>query len=76
MSRTIRVECGYPVAPAEVFDAFTKPENLKEWFAEHARVDVGKGLYEFWGRYTPGAPREPVSKLVAPGPSVPRQPAG
>ena len=64
MSRTIKIECRYAAKPAEVFEAFTKPESLTEWFAECARVDLGKGLFEFWGRYTPRAPGEPVSKLV------------
>lgn len=45
-------------APANrVFQALTTEHELKDWFAEHARVEprVG-GAFRFWGRHTVGTP--------------------
>jgi uncharacterized protein YndB with AHSA1/START domain len=36
-----------------VFKALTDPDELSEWLAESAEVDLDDGRYEFWGRYAP-----------------------
>lgn len=42
--------------PKVVFEALTEPTILDQWFCEHSDVDLEAGRYDFWGRYTPGAP--------------------
>lgn len=42
--------------PKVVFEAFTEPTILNQWFCEHSDIDLDAGRYDFWGRYTPGAP--------------------
>lgn len=42
---------------ARVHQALTRAEDLQVWLAEHAHVDLGQGVYEFWGRYTPEGER-------------------
>ena len=64
MSRTVTIECRFPVAPSEVYGAFAREDQLRQWFAEHARVSFEQGTFEFWGGYTPGAPDRAVSRLI------------
>jgi uncharacterized protein YndB with AHSA1/START domain len=42
--------------PKVVYEAFTEPTILTQWFCEHADIDLDAGRYDFWGKYTPGAP--------------------
>lgn len=49
----VRVDAG----PDTVFRALTDSDELVEWFAESAQVDLAEPRYEFWGRYTPQGDR-------------------
>lgn len=40
-----------------VWEALTRGEELRAWLAEHAEVELGQGVYEFWGRFTPEGER-------------------
>jgi len=50
--------------PAAVFNALTDPDDLTEWFAESAEVDLDSHQYAFWGRYAPQGDR-PRQQLVS-----------
>ncbi len=50
MRRTVTIECRYPVSAEQVYAAFADAKNLTAWFAEHARVDLSGGVFEFWGQ--------------------------
>lgn len=58
-------------APQAVFKALTDPDDLTEWFAESAEVELDANRYAFWGRYAPQGDR-PRQQLVAatPGQSL------
>ncbi len=43
--------------PTRIHRALTTAEDLRAWLAEHAEVDLGRGTFEFWGRYTPEGER-------------------
>src|SRR5687767_7683782 len=59
MNLRVRVD-----APADVvFRSLTDPDELTEWLAESAEVDLDDGRYEFWGRYTPGGD-QPHQRLL------------
>jgi len=62
MTENWTYEFAFPVhgaTPERVFRALTDRDELRTWFAEHARVDPGVGgRFEFWGRYTVGTPGE------------------
>ncbi|GAB2820626.1 SRPBCC family protein [Lentzea nigeriaca] len=51
----VRVRTTAPAA--RIHQALTTTEGLRTWLAEHAFVDLGQGIYEFWGRYTPEGER-------------------
>ncbi len=54
-----------PAAPARVFQALVDERELRVWFAEHVRVEAKpKGAYQFWGKATLGAPKEPDASQV------------
>ncbi|GAB3815190.1 SRPBCC family protein [Micromonospora zhanjiangensis] len=46
----VRVRAEVPIK--QVRHALTDPGELREWFAEHAEVELPH-RYEFWGRHTP-----------------------
>jgi uncharacterized protein YndB with AHSA1/START domain len=52
---TLQVTIGAP--PEAVYVALTSPAALQRWLAEHAEVALDDGVFEFWGRYTPGGER-------------------
>ncbi|HEY7224586.1 MAG TPA: SRPBCC family protein [Micromonosporaceae bacterium] len=43
--------------PDTVYKALTDADELTEWFAESAEVDLGRSRYQFWGRYAPQGDR-------------------
>lgn len=49
-----------------VWEALTRAEDLRVWLAEYAEVDLERGIYEFWGRYTPDRERG-LQKLLEVG---------
>ena len=57
---TDKIAINVPIAapPATVFQALTDAGELEQWFAERAAVSCEKKTYDFWGRFTPGAPSE------------------
>ena len=63
MSRTIKSSVSINRPADEVYRLLTTGSELTQWFAEHARVDLGQGIYEFWGRFTPGLPAEASQQL-------------
>jgi uncharacterized protein YndB with AHSA1/START domain len=51
--------CALAGAPNRVFDALTDDRQLRQWFAEHVKVEPRSGgSFRFWGRHTYGTPRE------------------
>jgi len=64
MSRTIRHTIDLPGTAMEVYRAISDERQLVKWLTEHARVSLDEGRYELWGRYLPGAPQAPVTRLV------------
>lgn len=51
-----------PARRERVFAALTDAAQLREWFAEHARVEPREGgAYRFWGRHTAWIAREEQS---------------
>jgi uncharacterized protein YndB with AHSA1/START domain len=55
--------------PAAVFKALTDPDDLSEWFAESAEVDLDANRYAFWGRYAPQGD-QPRQQLVSATPDT------
>jgi uncharacterized protein YndB with AHSA1/START domain len=51
----VRVRTSAPAA--RIYAALTTTDGLRAWLAEHAIVDLGRGTFEFWGRYTPEGER-------------------
>jgi uncharacterized protein YndB with AHSA1/START domain len=51
----LRVHIG--ADPDTVFKALTDGDELVDWFAEYAEVDLAAGQYTFWGRYAPQGDR-------------------
>jgi uncharacterized protein YndB with AHSA1/START domain len=52
---TLRTSIGAP--PEAVYAALTDAAALRAWLAEHAEVSMDSGIFEFWGRFTPGGER-------------------
>ena len=55
-TKTLTMEVLVNRSQAELFSMLTQPEDLSAWFCEHAAVDLERGHYSFWGRFTPGTP--------------------
>ncbi len=54
-----------PAAPARVFQALVDECDLRAWFAEQVKVETRPGgAYQFWGKATLGAPKEPDPSQV------------
>lgn len=51
----LRVRIG--ADPDTVFKALTDGDELAEWFAESAEVDLDQSRFQFWGRYAPQGDR-------------------
>jgi uncharacterized protein YndB with AHSA1/START domain len=56
MSEHIQIALRIGAAPQRIFQALTQADQLTHWFAEHADVSEAERRYDFWGRFTPGAP--------------------
>jgi uncharacterized protein YndB with AHSA1/START domain len=54
---SLRLRVRTDADPDTVFKALTDGDELVEWFAESAHVDLAQSRYEFWGRYTPQGDR-------------------
>jgi uncharacterized protein YndB with AHSA1/START domain len=54
---SLRLRVRIDADPDTVFKALTDGDELTEWFAESAEVDLAQPRYEFWGRYTPQGDR-------------------
>ncbi|SEQ54613.1 Uncharacterized conserved protein YndB, AHSA1/START domain [Lentzea xinjiangensis] len=65
---TVRVRTSAPAT--RVYQALTTAGELRVWLAEHAHVDLERGEYEFWGRYTPDGERGRQELLGADGTAV------
>lgn len=59
MTEPMKIVARTTASPKEVHHALTDAAVMREWLAEHARVELPE-RYEFWGRYTPegGEPRQ------------------
>jgi uncharacterized protein YndB with AHSA1/START domain len=60
----LRLRVRIDAAPETVFKALTDPDEMTEWLAESADVDLAAGRYTFWGRYAPRGER-PRQTLTA-----------
>jgi len=56
MTKRIEVEIIVAAEPRRLFRALTSVHELTCWFCEYAEVSPGEQRYDFWGRFTPGAP--------------------
>lgn len=65
MSKTITSSIFINSPAAELFRFLTTAEDLRQWFAEHAEVDLAAGIYRFWGIHTPDVPQQGTQKLIA-----------
>jgi len=54
MNESLHIQIALKAAPGNILRAWT--EALPAWFAEYADVSISEKRYNFWGRYTPGAP--------------------
>jgi uncharacterized protein YndB with AHSA1/START domain len=54
---SLRLHARIEADPDTVFKALTDSDELAEWFAESAAVDLDQGRYAFWGRYAPQGDR-------------------
>jgi uncharacterized protein YndB with AHSA1/START domain len=43
-------------SPEDIYRAFTKDEQLSQWFAEYADVSQEDSRFGFWGKLTPETP--------------------
>jgi uncharacterized protein YndB with AHSA1/START domain len=57
VTESLRLRVRIDADPDTVFKALTASDELTDWFAESAEVDLEKGRYEFWGRYAPQGDR-------------------
>jgi uncharacterized protein YndB with AHSA1/START domain len=65
MNQTLlRLHITVPVAPSAVYQAITNSSSLENWLTERSRVSLSDGVFELWGRYLPGAPDRPATKLT------------
>ena len=64
MNQTLRLHITLPVAPSTVYRGITNSSSLQNWLTENARVSLSDGVFELWGRYLPGAPDRPATKLT------------
>lgn len=64
MNQTLRLHITVPVAPSAVYQAIINASSLQNWLTERARVSLSDGVFELWGRYLPGAPDQPATKLT------------
>ena len=63
MNQTLHLHITLPVAPSTVYRGITNSSSLQNWLTENARVSLSDGVFELWGRYLPGAPDRPATKL-------------
>jgi uncharacterized protein YndB with AHSA1/START domain len=52
----IRMQIVLSAEPERVFKALTDSNAVPVWFSEYAEIDLDKNQYDFWGKFTPGAP--------------------
>jgi uncharacterized protein YndB with AHSA1/START domain len=64
MNQMLRLHITVPADPSAVYQAITTPSSLQKWLAEKAQVSLSDGVFELWGRYLPGAPDRPATKLT------------
>lgn len=60
MSEMVHMQISVNHTPEAIFRALTA--TLPDWFAEFADVSINDKRYDFWGRYTPGAPDQASGK--------------
>lgn len=53
MTDTLRLQARLSAPRANVYRALTDEAAVRTWLAEHARADVDKRVFEFWGASTP-----------------------
>jgi len=54
MTDSLHIQIALTAPPGDIMRAWTAA--LPHWFAEHVDVSIAEKRYDFWGRYTPGAP--------------------
>jgi uncharacterized protein YndB with AHSA1/START domain len=56
MENLVRMQLKLNVTPEQAMAALVSADALKQWFSEFAAVALDTKTYDFWGRFTPGAP--------------------
>ena len=56
MSGPLNVQIRFSQTCEDIFRALIDSGSLEQWFCERAAVSLAKNRYDFWGRFTPGAP--------------------
>jgi len=54
---SLRLRVRIDADPDTVYKALTDGDELMDWFAESAEVDLDQARYQFWGRYAPQGDR-------------------
>jgi len=57
VTETLRLRVRIDADPDTVFKALTDGDELSDWFAESAAVELEQSRFEFWGRYAPQGDR-------------------
>jgi uncharacterized protein YndB with AHSA1/START domain len=57
VTESLRLRVRTDADPDTVYKALTDSDELMDWFAESAAVDLGQSRYHFWGRYAPQGDR-------------------
>lgn len=59
---TLQIQIAIQATPKRIFAALTTSEQLEKWFAEKANISLDENRYDFWGRFTLGAPNPEEGK--------------
>lgn len=63
MTKTLRAKVAIDAPPESVYAAYSDPEQVTRWLAEHAEIDIDNGIYALWGPSIPGAPEGNDGKM-------------
>jgi uncharacterized protein YndB with AHSA1/START domain len=58
MGKCIDAKLTVAAEPPQLFHTLTRTQELTRWFCEYADISLESQRYDFWGRFTPGAPEQ------------------
>ncbi len=58
MDDAVCIQVKIAAPPEKIYHALTDSKALEAWFSEHAEIALPAQQYDFWGRYTIGAPEQ------------------